>query len=227
MESDIQQENIVKYSLGGVVFNRIRENILNGVYKENEELKENALAKEIGVSRTPVREALRQLELEGLVHIIPNKGAYVTGITLKDVKDIYEMRALLEGLCARKVVENINEKVIGELESIVDLSEFYCSKGKIENVLELDNKFHQTMYDTAGSKILKHTLTDFHHYLERIRKTTLMDIKRANASNEEHRAIVVALKEKDSNKASELATLHMHNAMHNIAEHGYFSLNKS
>ena len=78
-----------RYSLRGRVFHRLREDILNGKYKELEELKEAAIAEEMGVSRTPVREAFRQLELEGLIQIIPNKGAYVTGITVKDVQDIY------------------------------------------------------------------------------------------------------------------------------------------
>ena len=76
-------------SLGSRVFQRLREDILSGKYKEHDELRENTLGKELGVSRTPVREALRQLELEGLVTIIPNKGAYVTGISSKDIRDIY------------------------------------------------------------------------------------------------------------------------------------------
>ena len=81
------------YSLSGRVFHTIRENILSGKYKCDEELKEKTLGDELGVSRTPVREALRQLELEGLVRIIPNRGAFVEGITKEDVKDIYEIRA--------------------------------------------------------------------------------------------------------------------------------------
>ncbi len=225
MENEIQNEVAKdRYSLSRVVFNHIRENILSGEYKEGEELREIALAKEIGVSRTPVREALRQLELEGLVSIVPNKGAYVTGITLKDVKDIYEMRASLEGLCAVKATKNATEETLNELESIVDLSEFYCAKGKIDKVLELDNQFHQNIYEAADSKQLRRTLTDFHHYLERMRKTTLTDIDRALKSNEEHRAIVNAMKENDAQKASSLASLHIANAMKNIANHGYFSL---
>ena len=86
-------------SLRGRVFHSIRDGILKGKYQEHEELREVTLGKELGVSRTPVREALRQLELEGLVTIIPNKGAYVTGITEKDVQDIYQIRSMLEGLC--------------------------------------------------------------------------------------------------------------------------------
>ena len=112
-------------SLSARVFHAIREDILNGKYQANEELKEKSIGEELGVSRTPVREALRQLELEGLVHIIPNKGAFVEGITLKDVKDIYEIRALLEGLCARWAAENITQEQIEELEENVFLSDFH------------------------------------------------------------------------------------------------------
>ncbi len=82
-EGKVSGEVTDKYSLRGRVFNRIREDILSGKYRENEELKEVTIGNELGVSRTPVREALRQLELEGLVNIIPNKGAYVTGISQK------------------------------------------------------------------------------------------------------------------------------------------------
>ena len=88
MGYDVKKEVTDKYSLRGRVFSKLREDILSGKYEENEELKEVAIGEELGVSRTPVREAFRQLELEGLIQIIPNKGAYVTGITEKDVKDM-------------------------------------------------------------------------------------------------------------------------------------------
>ena len=93
---NLQQEVSDKYSLRGRVFHKIREDILNGKYKQNEELREATIGAELGVSRTPVREAFRQLELEGLLKMIPNKGTYVTGITRKDVHDIYMIRSLLE-----------------------------------------------------------------------------------------------------------------------------------
>ena len=107
-----------------LVYQKLRENILNGHYKHGDELRETAVGKEIGVSRTPVREALRQLELEGLVSIIPNKGAYVTGITRKDVEDIYAIRSLLEGLCARWATAYITEKQLDALEENIYLSEW-------------------------------------------------------------------------------------------------------
>ena len=113
---DVKQEVTDKYSLRGRVFHRLREDILSGKYKEGDELKEVAIGEELGVSRTPVREAFRQLELEGLIQIIPNKGAYVTGITEKDVKDIYMIRSLLEGLCARWACEHITDEQMEEME---------------------------------------------------------------------------------------------------------------
>ena len=119
---NVKQEVTDKFSLRGRVFHKIREDILSGKYKDNEELKEVAIGEELGVSRTPVREAFRQLELEGLIHIIPNKGAYVTGITVKDVKDIYMMRSLLEGLCAKWATENISKEQLEEMEENVYLA---------------------------------------------------------------------------------------------------------
>ena len=115
-------EEYQDHSLGSRVFQRIRDDILKGKYEEHDELRENTIGKELGVSRTPVREALRQLELEGLVSIIPNKGAYVTGISPKDVSDIYMIRSMLEGLCARWATENITDEQLDELDEIMLVS---------------------------------------------------------------------------------------------------------
>ena len=138
-----------KYSLRGKVYDRIREDILNGVYKEHEELKEATLGEKMGVSRTPVREALRQLELEGLVEIIPNKGARVTGITKKDIEDIYQIRYLLEGLSARWATEHVTEEQLEKMEETLYLTEFHAKKGNFDQVYELDSLFHELMYEAA------------------------------------------------------------------------------
>ncbi len=135
-----------KYSLRGRVFQKLREDILSGKYKEHEELKEVAIGEELGVSRTPVREAFRQLELEGLIKIVPNKGAYVTGITAKDVKDIYMIRSLLEGLCARLATEKITREQMEEMEENIYLADFHEEKGHLDQIAELDNKFHDILY---------------------------------------------------------------------------------
>ena len=134
-------EEYQDHSLSGRVFQKIREDILSGKYKENDELRENTIGRELGVSRTPVREALRQLELEGLVTIIPNRGAYVTGISQKDIWDIYMVRSHLEGLCARWAAEHITEKQLEELEETLMLSEFQMNRESgfsVQQVAALD-----------------------------------------------------------------------------------------
>ncbi len=130
---DLKGEVSDKYSLHGRVFNRLREDIISGKYKENEELRESTIAGELGVSRTPVREAIKQLELEGLVNVIPNKGAYVTGISEKDIRDIYVIRSYLEGLCARWACEKQTDDLILKLSEVVDLTDFYIEKGNTDN----------------------------------------------------------------------------------------------
>lgn len=209
-----------KYSLRGRVFHKIRDDILNGKYKEHDELREAAIGEELGVSRTPVREAFRQLELEGLIHIVPNKGAYVTGITSKDVKDIYMIRAQLEGLCAKWATEHISEEQMQEMEENVYLAEFHASKGHTEQIASLDSRFHEIMYEACASKMLEHSLKDFHQYVYRIRKQTLAQGARSSASNDEHRKIMEAIKEKDGDRACELAKIHMLNAYDNICKKG-------
>lgn len=211
------------YSLSSRVFHTIRENILSGKYATDEELKEKSIGEELGVSRTPVREALRQLELEGLVTIIPNKGAYVVGISQKDIRDIYEIRSRLEGLCARWATEHISKEQLDELEENIYLSDFHSSKGNSEQVVELDNRFHEIIYNASGSKELRHILLDFHHYVQRVRKITLAQQTRAISSNEEHRKIVEALKMHDADLAEKLANTHMMNTIKNMDDYGLFS----
>lgn len=223
---DLKKEVTDKYSLRGRVFHRLREDILSGKYKENEELSEVAIGEELGVSRTPVREAFRQLELEGLIQIVPNKGAYVTGITAKDVKDIYMIRSSLEGMCARLATQNITPEQLEELEENVYLASFHASKGHMEQMAELDNRFHHILYEACDSKMLENLLQDFHQYVIRIRKKTLSTKERGIASNEEHRKIMEAIKAGDSVKAQQAATVHMENAYDNIVKNGWYDIYK-
>ena len=217
---NVEKETTDKYSLRGRVFHKLREDILSGRYEEHEELKEMAISEEMGVSRTPVREAFRQLELEGLIRIIPNKGAYVTGITKKDVKDIYIIRSLLEGLCARWATEHITKEQMEEMEENVYLAEFHAQKGHMEQLAELDNRFHDIMYEACDSKLLEHQLKDFHQYVLRVRRKTLAKAARGIQSNKEHRAIMEAIKAGDGDLAEQLAHQHMINAYDNMVQNG-------
>lgn len=112
------------YSLSGKVFRTLSEQILSGKYQTGDELREVTVGKELGVSRTPVREAFRKLELEGLVTSIPNKGTYVNGISRDDVQDIYMIRSRLEGLAARLATRRITPEQINEMEEMIFYQSF-------------------------------------------------------------------------------------------------------
>jgi len=154
--------------------------------------------------------------LEGLVTIIPNKGAYVTGITKKDIHDIYAIRSYLEGLCARWACEHITQEQIEALDETIYLSAFHARRGHNDQLVELDNKFHELIYEASGSKILNHVLSDFHHYVERIRKVSLSSTNRATKSIREHEAIFEAIKKRDGDLAESLAHEHIMNTIMNI-----------
>lgn len=209
------------HSLSGKVFHKLQDDILSGRYKVDDELKEKAIGDELGVSRTPVREALRQLELQGLVTITPNKGAHVTGFSKQDLNDIYEIRSVLEGLCAKWAAVKATPEQIEELEEIVYLTRFHVSKGNSQQVFELDNKFHEILYEASGSKVLSSVLSDFHHYVQRVRKATLKSKERSEKSNEEHEKILEAVKSHDALKAQQLAHQHIMRTIENIDHCGW------
>ena len=215
-----QKDGRDKYSLIGRVFQSIREDILSGRYEQNTELKEAAIGAELGVSRTPVREALRQLELEGLVTIIPNRSAYVNMITAKDVQDIYVIRSMLEGLCARWATQSITDEQLDSMEETLCLSEYHTSKKNYEKLYELDSLFHEQLYEAGGSRILNHILSDFHDYVKMVRKATISTSSRSVTSTEEHRAIFEAIKEKDPDKAEALAKEHVKHTIESIQAYG-------
>lgn len=218
--------NSGSYSLSSRVFHKLREDILSGKYLRDDELREKTIADEMGVSRTPVREALRQLELERLVTIIPNKGALVVGISTKDIQDIYEIRSRLEGLCAKWATAYMTAEQLDELDENICLSEFHIKKQHFDQLCELDNRFHEILYAASDSKMLDSVLSDFHHYVERVRRITLGEPERAKKSLEEHKKILEAIRNQDAQKAEKLATKHIMNTIENMDQMGLENLIK-
>ena len=203
-------------SLRGKVFIQLQNDILNGLYQPGDNLIETKLSEELGVSRTPVREAIRQLELEGLVQSIPNKGAIVKGISAQDIEDIYTIRMLIEGLAARWAAEKITGGELKELREAVELEEFYTAKNDVSHLLLFDSRFHDIIFRASKSKPLMHTLSTFHHYVQRARVSSLNNPERAQLALEEHKAILQAITEHDAEKAERLTTLHVKNASMNL-----------
>ena len=201
------------------VFNAIENAILDGEYKDGDSLNELRISKELGISRTPVREALMQLELEGLVRNVPNKGAVVIGVTEQDIHDIYEIRIRIEGLASRLCAENITEDELRALEKIVDLQEFYLMKNDTEQIWKLDGDFHKIIYDASRSRPLRFTLSNFHNYIKKARDISVQTEGRAEKTVAEHRAILDAIKAHNGELAEQLTAKHISNAEDNPTSH--------
>lgn len=204
------------HSLRSKTYYRLKESILNGEYKPGDNLIEMKLAKELGVSRTPIREAFRQLELEGLVYSIPNKGVIVEGVTKQDVEDIYTIRKMVEGLAARWASQKITPSQLQELKDILGLMEYYTQKGQHDKLSELDSKFHDIIFQATKSRPLESILTNFHHFIQKARMVSIGYTGRANHSLEEHAEIYKALEASDPDAAEQAIVRHVDSARANL-----------
>lgn len=203
-------------SLEEMVYSHLEEEILTGKLVSGEALGEIALAKRLGVSRTPVRGALHRLAEDGLVEINPNRGAMVVGINTDDLIDIYNIRMRLEGLASSLAAKRIAEDELKELSDSVELSEFYIKKRDTEHLKELDTAFHSIIYKASGSRMLAKTLSELHKKIKSYRKLSLSVPGRLEMSVTEHREILAAIKEKNAEKADKLTSLHIERALTNM-----------
>ena len=201
------------------VFHEIEKAILDGDFAPGDSLIELKLSAELGVSRTPVREALRQLELEGLVKTIPNKGALVIGVSEQDIEDIYTIRMHIEGLAARWAAEKIRDDELETLREVMELQEFYASRGDIVQVWQLDTRFHGIIYDCCRSRPLRQTLSSLHHYIQKARELSFKTAGRIKDSVQEHRNIYEAIARRDGESAETLTAEHIRNAKNNLLNH--------
>jgi len=206
-------------SIADQVFEVLERDILSGVYERDEILTEIRLSEQMGVSRTPIREALRRLEQE---HIIEptSKGARVIGITRVDIADICEIRLRLEGLAARWAAERADEEGIRSLKETLDLQEFYTQKQDPDSIKNADSRFHQTIYALCGSHSMQDTLEPLHRKLLKYRRVSVSTQSRAQKSLEEHRAIYEAIAARDGEKAEQLTIRHVQNARDSILTRG-------
>ena len=202
-------------SLADSVFERIEGDILSGKYKKGETFTESKLSELFGVSRTPIREAIRRLEQEDLIRIT-TKGIEIKGISASDIEDIYEIRGRIEGLAAKKCAGIIAEEGLEHLKEIIDLQEFYTGKGLSEKVRDTDSAFHESIYSICGSGIYLSVLKNLHKRIKKYRKLSIQDPERAKRAVLEHREIYDALKKHDGELAEKLTAMHIDNARTNI-----------
>ena len=211
MASDLHLEMNEYLPLRDVVFNTLRQAILRGELKPGERLMEIALSQRLGVSRTPVREAIRMLEQEGLVIMIPRKGAQVAEISEKDLKDVLEVRLGLEELAVRIACQRITEEELEELEQAVKEFEEAMKEDNLGVLAAADVKVHEVIYGSTHNKRLVQIISNIREQMYRYRVEYLKEGETRDVLVKEHEELTKAIRERDVERAKQLSFQHIEN----------------
>lgn len=195
-------------SLADCVFERLENDILSGKYAYGEVLTEGRLSEELGVSRTPIREAIRCLEQENILRNT-GKGMVVQGITKEDVADILYVRLLIEGEATRRAAEHMTPEQKRALMEAVELQEFYAQREDTDHIQQQDHQFHEGIYAGCGSVTLESILVPLHRKAQKFRRASVQQPGRAVQSAKEHRAIAQAILDGDGETAARLTNEHI------------------
>lgn len=201
MTDDLQLNMNAYLPLRDVVFNTLREAILKGELKPGERLMELQLAAKLGVSRTPIREAIRMLEQEGLAVTMPRKGAEVAKMTLKDMEDVLEIREALDELAAQVACIRISEEQLERLQEKKTDFEHILKSGDVKLMAEADVRFHDVIYEATGNPKLVNLLNNLREQIYRYRVEYIKDANNHPILIKEHEAIYTALKERNEQAA--------------------------
>jgi DNA-binding GntR family transcriptional regulator len=198
------------------VYSHLREQILRGEYMPNERLFETKISEEIGASRTPVREALHNLELEGLIECLPKVGYVVKPISDQEVAEICEIRGLIEGLATRWAVEKAREKLIEELQKNIGVSEAKAEKGEARAFIELDAQFHEIIARLSGSKRLLELAQALRHHMLRYRAQSIYATDNVVRAIEGHKGILTSIENGDVDQINLAIRKHLEQAKKDI-----------
>lgn len=216
MTSDFSIDMNQFMPLREVVFTTLRQAILKGELPPGERLMEITLANKLGVSRTPIREAIRKLELEGLVVMIPRKGAHVAHITVQELNDVLEVRRGLEELAIRKACERITEEEVLKLEKAADEFSMLVDSNNLMALAEADVRFHDVIYESTHNRRLVQILNNLREQMYRYRMEYLKEADARRLLDNEHKDICRAIREKDIQKAHDYICQHIDNQQRSI-----------
>ncbi|HIT06015.1 MAG TPA: GntR family transcriptional regulator [Candidatus Scybalocola faecipullorum] len=210
MMSDLKMSANEYLPLRDVVFKTLREAILKGNLAPGERLMEIQLANQLGVSRTPIREAIRKLELEGLVIMIPRRGAEVARITEKDLRDVLEVRASLEELAIGLACERITDEEIGELRRALENFREVLREGDVTKIAESDVDFHDIIFSATQNARLIQIVNNLREQMYRYRLEYLKDYTTHDRLYKEHQQITDAVSDRDKERARKLIVEHIY-----------------
>ena len=210
--NEFGKENENEYlPLRDVVFNTLRQSILTGELKPGERLMEIHLADKLGVSRTPIREAIRKLELEGLVTMIPRRGAEVAQITEKNLRDVLEVRRALDALAVELACDRITAEELEELRAACESFEIETKKGNANQVARADVALHDIILKASGNSKLMQMISNFSQQMYRYRLEYVKDEGNYDRLIREHRIISEAVRDKDKETGAKAIKSHIDN----------------
>lgn len=192
-----------------VVCETLRDAVRRGVLQPGERLMEIQLAEDLGVSRTPVREAIRKLEMEGYVIMMPRRGTYVADLSIRDINEVFEIRTSLESLASGLAAERINEDELEKLQRLLVEIGAYIKSEDMESIVRTDTEFHDLLYQASRNTRLVGIISNLREQLTRFRTTSMSFPGRLKATLEEHRKIVEAIAQGDEKAARKAAEHHM------------------
>ncbi len=202
-------KTIQKKTLHEEIANNLREMIMSGELREGDKIKENVLCDMMGISKTPLREALRVLSAEGLIRLIPNRGSYVTTPTFEEIKEMFDVMRVLEGVCARTAVEKMRDRDLSKLEKLHQKLEKNFSRKDQKEYIHQNNLYHAFVQELAGNKTLNHIVNGLRQKILLYRFQSLNLPGRFEQSVQEHRNLLAAFRDKDPKKAEMLMKSHL------------------
>lgn len=211
MQDNLQVKMDAFLPLRDVVFNTLRQAILTGELKPGERLMEIHLANKLGVSRTPIREAIRKLELEGLVTMIPRRGAEVAQITEKSMNDVLEIRRAMDALCVELACDRISEEELEKLKNACDYFEKAVRSKDAKKIAQADVELHDIIVQATGNQRLIQLVNNLSEQMYRYRYEYIKDASQHERLIEEHRVIYESIVKKDKQTASQAARMHIDN----------------
>lgn len=187
----------------------LRERILRGIYPDGTPLRQDAIAEELGVSRIPVREALRQLEAEGLVIFNPHRGAVVSTLSLDEIEELFELRAQIESDLLRRAMPHTTVEEIARAKEVLDAYDVALRTGEVAGWGALNWQFHSTLYAAADRQLTMRIVQRLHQQSDRYLRMQLALTHGESRASDEHRAILTAVRQHDVKRACHLMRQHI------------------
>jgi DNA-binding GntR family transcriptional regulator len=198
-----------RQTVASMTVTMLREGIIRGSYPEGEPLRQDTIADELGVSRIPVREALRQLEAEGLVTFNPHRGAVVSSLSLAEIEEVFSLRADIECELLRRAIPGLTDEHLRRSTAILDSYERMLREGEVATWGELNWQFHSSLYEPAERPVTMGVVQRLHQQSDRYSRMQLALTHGELRANDEHRAIVAAIKRGDAKRATTLMKQHI------------------